>query len=67
LVYTDGIIPSVYTDWITEERYRIKKKSGDVDVTVFAGDFTDGINEGFKPWFCLWAILTILEVELGSL
>jgi hypothetical protein len=50
LVYTDGLMLSVYTDRITDEIYRIffKKKMQFDDMTVFAGDFTDGMIEGFK-------------------
>jgi hypothetical protein len=46
-VYTDGILRSVYTDGITDRIFRIKKRRF-ADVEVFAGDFTDGITEGFK-------------------
>ena len=47
LVYTDGLMLSVYTDWITDEIYRIKKKQFD-DVAAFGGNFTNEMTEGFR-------------------
>jgi hypothetical protein len=47
-VYTDGLMLSVYTDWIIDGIYRFFKKKQFDDVEVFGGDFTDGMTEGFK-------------------
>jgi len=47
-VTTDGQHPSVYTDEITDEMLRIKKKRWFADVEVIGGIFTDGITEGCK-------------------
>jgi len=47
LVYTDRHIRSVFTDRMINRIFRIKKRRF-ADVEVFAGDFTDGITEGFK-------------------
>jgi hypothetical protein len=33
---------------MTDGIFKIKKKRSFADVKVFAGDFTDGITEGFK-------------------
>jgi len=50
LVYTNGILQSVYTDEITDKISRIKKRRF-ADMKLFVGDFTDRITEGFKPGF----------------
>jgi hypothetical protein len=46
-VYTDGHIQSVFIDGMTNEICRIKKRQF-ADMDVYAGDFSDGITEGFK-------------------
>ena len=50
LVYTDRLMLSVYTDWITDEIYKkkFKKKMQFDDMAVFAGNFTDGMTGEFK-------------------
>jgi hypothetical protein len=47
-VYTDGQILSVYTDGITDEMLRIKKKGGSLTWRLLRAFFTDEITEGFK-------------------
>ena len=46
-VYINRHIQSIFTDGMTDRIFGIKKRWF-ADVEVFAGDFTDGLIEGFK-------------------